>query len=35
MSDISQLGLREWLVLPVLLPIFFATVIAVAVLVQW
>jgi len=35
MSSISKFGLREWLVPPVLLPIFFAFVIAGAVLIQW
>ena len=35
MSNISKFGLREWLVPPVLLPIFFALVIAGAVLIQW
>ncbi len=35
MSNISKCGPREWLVPPVLLPIFFALVIAGAVLIQW
>jgi hypothetical protein len=35
MSDISKFDLRDWLVPPVLLPIFFALLIAAAVLIQW
>jgi hypothetical protein len=34
MSDISKFDIRDWLVPPVLLPIFFALLIAAAVLVQ-
>jgi hypothetical protein len=35
MSDISRFNAREWLVPPVLLPIFFALLIAVTVLIRW
>jgi hypothetical protein len=35
MSDIHKIDLREWLVPPVLLPIFFALLIAATVIVQW
>jgi len=35
MSDIFKFDLRDWLVPPVLLPIFFALLIAAAVLIQW
>jgi hypothetical protein len=35
MSNINQFSVREWLVPPVLLPIFFALLIAVAILIQW
>jgi hypothetical protein len=34
MSNISEFKVREWLVPPVLLPIFFALLIVVAVLIQ-
>ena len=34
-SDVSKFNVREWLVPPVLLPIFFALLIAAAVAVQW
>jgi hypothetical protein len=34
MSNISKFSLREWLVPPVLLPIFFVLLIAVAMLIQ-
>jgi len=34
MSNISKFNLREWLVPPVLLPIFFVLLIAAAVLIQ-
>ena len=35
MSDMSKFSVREWLVPPVLLPIFFALLIAAAVIIQW
>jgi hypothetical protein len=35
MSNINQFSVREWLVPPVLLPIFFALLIAAAILIQW
>jgi hypothetical protein len=35
MSDINKFSVREWLVPPVLLPIFFALLIAAAILIQW
>jgi hypothetical protein len=35
MSNINKLSVREWLVPPVLLPIFFALLIAAAILIQW
>jgi len=35
MSDMSKFSVREWLVPPVLLPIFFALLIAAAMLIQW
>ena len=35
MSDIPKFDIREWFVPPVLLPIFFGLLIAVAVLIQW
>lgn len=35
MSDTFKFDFRNWLVPPVLLPIFFALLIAAAVLVQW
>jgi hypothetical protein len=34
-SDFPRLSLREWLVPPVLLPIFFVVLIAASMLVQW
>jgi hypothetical protein len=34
-SDTFKFGLRDWLVPPVLLPIFFALLIAAAVIIQW
>jgi hypothetical protein len=34
MSNINQFSVREWLVPPVLLPIFFALLIAAAILIQ-
>ena len=35
MSNISKFSVREWLVPPVLLPIFFGLLIAAAVVIQW
>lgn len=35
MSDINKFSVREWLVPPVLLPIFFTLLIAAAILIQW
>jgi hypothetical protein len=35
MSVINKFSVREWLVPPVLLPIFFAVLIAAAILIQW
>jgi hypothetical protein len=35
MPDTPKLNIREWLVPPVLLPIFFALLIAGAVIIQW
>jgi hypothetical protein len=35
MSGIHKFNIREWLVPPVLLPIFFALLIAAAVIIQW
>jgi hypothetical protein len=35
MSNISKFHVREWLVPPVLLPLFFGLLIAAAILVQW
>jgi len=35
MSDIHKFSLRGWLVPPVLMPIFFAVLIAAAVIIQW
>jgi hypothetical protein len=35
MSDIYKFNVREWLVPPVLLPIFFVLLIATATLIQW
>lgn len=35
MSSIQKFDLREWLVPPILLPVFFGLVVAVAVIVQW
>jgi hypothetical protein len=35
MSDTPKFNLRDWLVPPVLLPIFFALLIAAAVILQW
>jgi hypothetical protein len=35
MSDIPKPKLREWLVPPVLLPVFIALLIAVSVIVHW
>jgi hypothetical protein len=35
MSNISKFSIREWLVPPVLLPVFFVLLIAAAMLIQW
>ena len=35
MSNIDKFSMREWLVPPILLPIFFALLVAAAVLIQW
>ncbi len=35
MSNIDRFSVREWLVPPVLLPIFFALLIVVAIVIQW
>jgi hypothetical protein len=35
MSDIYKFNFREWLVPPVLLPIFFVLLAAAAILIQW
>jgi hypothetical protein len=35
MSSISKLSIREWLVPPVLLPVFFVMLVAAAMLIQW
>jgi hypothetical protein len=35
MSNINKFSVREWLVPPVLLPIFFVLLIAAAMLIQW
>jgi hypothetical protein len=35
MSDTHKFNFRAWLVPPVLLPIFFALLIAAAVIIQW
>jgi hypothetical protein len=35
MPNISKFSIREWLVPPVLLPVFFVLLIAAAMLVQW
>jgi hypothetical protein len=35
MSNIYKFNLHEWLVPPVLLPIFFALLAAAAILIQW
>jgi hypothetical protein len=35
MSNINKFSVREWLVPPVLLPTFFALLIAAAILIQW
>jgi hypothetical protein len=35
MSDTLKFNLRDWLVPPVLLPIFFALLIAAVVILQW
>jgi hypothetical protein len=35
MSNFNNFSIREWLVPPVLLPIFFVLVIAAAIFIQW
>jgi len=35
MSNINRVSVREWLVPPVLLPIFFGLLIAAAIVIQW
>ncbi len=35
MSNIDRFSVREWLVPPVLLPIFFALLIVAAIVIQW
>jgi hypothetical protein len=35
MSNSSEFSVREWMVPPVLLPIFFGLLIAAAILIQW
>jgi hypothetical protein len=35
MSNIDRLSVREWLVPPVLLPIFFGLLIVAAMVIQW
>jgi hypothetical protein len=35
MPDFSKFNFREWLVPPVLMPVFFALLIAAAVVAQW
>ena len=35
MSDIQKFDLREWLVPPILLPLFFGLIIAGAIIIQW
>jgi hypothetical protein len=35
MPDIEKFDLREWLVAPILVPLFFGLVIAAAVIIQW
>jgi hypothetical protein len=35
MSNLSKFSIREWLVPPVLLPIFFVLLVAAAMLIQW
>lgn len=35
MSNVSKFNFREWLVPPVLMPIFFGLLIAAAVIAQW
>jgi hypothetical protein len=35
MSNVSKFDVREWLVPPLLLPIFFVLLIAAAMLMQW
>ena len=35
MSDVNKFGIREWLVPPILLPIFLVLLVAAAILIQW
>jgi hypothetical protein len=35
MSNTSKFSIREWLVPPVLLPVFFVLLVAAAMLIQW
>ncbi len=35
MSNVNKFAVREWLVPPVLLPVFFVLLIAAAMLIQW
>jgi hypothetical protein len=35
MSNISKFSIREWLVPPVVLPVFFVLLVAAAMLIQW
>jgi hypothetical protein len=35
MSDIEKFDLREWLVAPVMVPLFFGLIIAGATIIQW
>ena len=35
MSNINKFSIREWLVPPILLPIFFVLLVAAAMLIQW
>jgi len=35
MSDVNKFGIREWLVPPILLPIFLVLLVAAAMLIQW
>ena len=35
MSNIDKFDIREWLVPPIVLPVFFALLVAAAMLIQW